>query len=87
MPNISDQAYLREQYKNAANLNDRIQLHVRDRLAADVFQGERHCREQLVHAVLDAGIEPSSTHVDRFDKLCDWLARAGSAPRGGKTGQ
>jgi len=29
MPNIADQTYLREQYKNAANLNDRIQLHVR----------------------------------------------------------
>jgi len=29
MPNIADQSYLREQYKNAANLNDRIQLHVR----------------------------------------------------------
>jgi ubiquinone/menaquinone biosynthesis C-methylase UbiE len=29
MPNIADQNYLREQYKNAANLNDRIQLHVR----------------------------------------------------------
>jgi ubiquinone/menaquinone biosynthesis C-methylase UbiE len=26
---ISNQTYLREQYKNAANLNDRIQLHVR----------------------------------------------------------
>jgi ubiquinone/menaquinone biosynthesis C-methylase UbiE len=26
---ISDQTYLREQYKNAANLNDRINLHVR----------------------------------------------------------
>jgi ubiquinone/menaquinone biosynthesis C-methylase UbiE len=29
MPNIADQSYLCEQYKNAANLNDRIQLHVR----------------------------------------------------------
>jgi ubiquinone/menaquinone biosynthesis C-methylase UbiE len=29
MPDIADQTYLREQYKNAANLNDRIQLHVR----------------------------------------------------------
>ncbi len=29
MPNIADQSYLREQYKNASNLNDRIQLHVR----------------------------------------------------------
>ena len=29
MSNISNQTYLREQYKNAANLNDRIQLHVR----------------------------------------------------------
>jgi ubiquinone/menaquinone biosynthesis C-methylase UbiE len=29
MPTISDQTYLREQYKNAANLNDRIQLHLR----------------------------------------------------------
>ncbi|MEO7909170.1 MAG: class I SAM-dependent methyltransferase [Roseiflexaceae bacterium] len=29
MSNIADQTYLREQYKNASNLNDRIQLHVR----------------------------------------------------------
>jgi SAM-dependent methyltransferase len=29
MPQIDDQIYLREQYKNASNLNDRIQLHVR----------------------------------------------------------
>src|SRR3954453_18644502 len=29
MPQIADQNYLREQYKNATNLNDRIQLHVR----------------------------------------------------------
>jgi ubiquinone/menaquinone biosynthesis C-methylase UbiE len=29
MPHIADQTYLREQYKNASNLNDRIQLHVR----------------------------------------------------------
>ena len=29
LPNIADQSYLREQYKNATNLNDRIQLHVR----------------------------------------------------------
>jgi ubiquinone/menaquinone biosynthesis C-methylase UbiE len=29
MSQISDQTYLREQYKNAANLNDRIQLHLR----------------------------------------------------------
>jgi ubiquinone/menaquinone biosynthesis C-methylase UbiE len=29
MPQISNQTYLREQYKNAANLNDRIQLHLR----------------------------------------------------------
>jgi ubiquinone/menaquinone biosynthesis C-methylase UbiE len=29
MSNISNQTYLREQYKNAANLNDRIRLHVR----------------------------------------------------------
>jgi ubiquinone/menaquinone biosynthesis C-methylase UbiE len=29
MQNITDQSYLHEQYKNAANLNDRIQLHVR----------------------------------------------------------
>src|SRR5215218_2532688 len=29
MSNIADQSYLREQYKNAANLNDLIQLHLR----------------------------------------------------------
>jgi ubiquinone/menaquinone biosynthesis C-methylase UbiE len=29
MARIADQSYLREQYQNASNLNDRIQLHVR----------------------------------------------------------
>jgi ubiquinone/menaquinone biosynthesis C-methylase UbiE len=29
MSQIADQAYLREQYQNASNLNDRIQIHVR----------------------------------------------------------
>src|SRR5262249_18967309 len=29
MSKIADQSYLREQYKNASNLNDRIQLHTR----------------------------------------------------------
>src|SRR5215217_2248683 len=29
MSHIADQTYLRKQYQNASNLNDRIQLHVR----------------------------------------------------------
>ncbi len=62
MPNIADQTYLREQYKNAANLNDRIQLHVR-------FSTNRHdfhewVFEQLKLApdsrVLELGCGPGS---------------------------
>ncbi len=62
MPNIADQSYLREQYKNAANLNDRIQLHAR-------FSTNRHdfqvwVFEQLKLApdsrVLELGCGPGS---------------------------
>ena len=62
--------------------DDRVQLHVGDRLAADVLERQRDGRQQLVHAVLDAGIEPPGSHVDRLDKLGDGLARA--APAGGR---
>ena len=61
--------------------DDRVQLHVGDRLAADVLERQRDGRQQLVHAVLDARIEPPGSHVDRLDQLGDGLARATAARR------
>src|SRR5215210_9014670 len=62
MPKIADQTYLREQYKNAANLNDRIQLHVR--FSTNRYDFHRWVFDQLKLAassrVLELGCGPGS---------------------------
>jgi ubiquinone/menaquinone biosynthesis C-methylase UbiE len=62
MSNIADQSYLREQYKNAANLNDRIQLHVR--FSTNTYDFHLWVFDQLKLAadsrVLELGCGPGS---------------------------
>jgi ubiquinone/menaquinone biosynthesis C-methylase UbiE len=62
MSNIADQTYLREQYKNAANLNDRIQLH--QRFSTNPYDFHMWVFDQLKLAadsrVLELGCGPGS---------------------------
>ena len=62
MPQIADQAYLREQYKNASNLNDRIQLHLR--FSTNPYNFQMWVFDQLKLAadsrVLELGCGPGS---------------------------
>src|SRR5215212_9727134 len=62
MPQIADQTYLREQYKNAANLNDRIQLH--QRFSTNPYDFHMWVFDQLKLAanshVLELGCGPGS---------------------------
>jgi ubiquinone/menaquinone biosynthesis C-methylase UbiE len=62
MSNIADQSYLREQYKNAANLNDRIQLH--QRFSTNPYDFHMWVFDQLKLAedsqVLELGCGPGS---------------------------
>jgi SAM-dependent methyltransferase len=62
MPNIADQTYLREQYKNASNLNDRIQLH--QRFSTNPYDFQLWVFDQLRLAddsrVLEIGCGPGS---------------------------
>jgi SAM-dependent methyltransferase len=62
MPQIADQTYLREQYKNASNLNDRIQLH--QRFSTNAYDFQLWVFDQLKLAsdsrVLELGCGPGS---------------------------
>lgn len=62
MSNMADQTYLREQYKNAANLNDRIQLH--QRFSTNHYDFHMWVFDQLKLAadsrVLELGCGPGS---------------------------
>lgn len=62
MPEIADQAYLREQYKNASNLNDRILLH--QRFSTNQYDFQLWVFDQLRLAadsrVLELGCGPGS---------------------------
>jgi ubiquinone/menaquinone biosynthesis C-methylase UbiE len=71
MPQIADQVYLREQYKNAANLNDRIQLHVR--FSTNRYDFHRWVFDQLKLApesrVLELGCGPGSLWRPNLDRV------------------
>jgi ubiquinone/menaquinone biosynthesis C-methylase UbiE len=71
MPSIADQAYLRQQYKNASNLNDRIQLHVR--FSTNRYDFHRWVFEQLQLApssrVLELGCGPGSLWRPNLERI------------------
>ena len=61
--------------------DDGVQLHVGDRLVADVLEREHDGRHELVHAVFDARIEPAGLDVTGSTSLvigCWGAAAAGS---------
>ena len=71
MPNIADPAYLREQYKNASNLNDRIQLHVR--FSTNRYDFHKWVFDQLKlgpeSRVLELGCGPGSLWRPNLDRI------------------
>jgi ubiquinone/menaquinone biosynthesis C-methylase UbiE len=71
MPQISDQAYLREQYKNASNLNNRIQLHVR--FSTNRYDFHKWIFDQLQlgpeSRVLELGCGPGSLWRPNLDRI------------------
>lgn len=73
MSNIADQTYLREQYKNAANLNDRIQLHMR--FSTNPYDFHMWVFDQLKLAadsrVLELGCGPGSLWRSNLARIPD----------------
>ena len=75
MPNIANQTYLREQYKNASNLNDRIQLH--QRFSTNPYDFHMWVFDQLKLAadsrVLELGCGPGSLWRPNLARIpADW---------------
>jgi SAM-dependent methyltransferase len=71
MPQIADQIFLREQYKNASNLNDRIQLH--QRFSTNPYDFQMWVFDQLKLAddsrVLEIGCGPGSLWRPNLGRL------------------
>jgi ubiquinone/menaquinone biosynthesis C-methylase UbiE len=71
MSRIADQSYLRSQYANASNLNDRIQLHVR--FSTNTYDWHKWVFDQLKLGpqshVLEVGCGPGQLWVQNRDRI------------------